>query len=307
MANFPANCVKRTRHKTVCLRPLNFTIVKNYRTTDTLRASFNKLTNETFVFDFNDWYNNGYWNDNYIPYSIIIDNEIIANVSVNIMNFNDNGIIRHFIQLGTVMTKPEYRNKGLIRTLMNEIEKDYPYVGGTFLFANDEVLEFYKKFGFTEADEYQYSKNVTITNEASAVKAPMNDKSDWDKVKASIDESTPNGAFELVGNSDLNMFYLASFMKDSVYKVGDSIVVADKDGSELKIHGVFSKEPADLESVINSFGSEVKTVKLCFTPKNTAGYTKILYKEEDCTLFVKGDALMNFSSEGKMFPSLSHA
>ncbi len=286
---------------------MNFIIVKNYRTNDTLRASFNKLTNETFGFDFNDWYNNGYWNDNYIPYSIIIDNEIAANVSVNIMNFNDNGIIRHFIQLGTVMTKPEYRNKGLIRILMNEIENDYPDVDGTFLFANDEVLEFYKKFGFTEANEYQYSKNVTITNEASAVKAPMNDKSDWDKVKAAIDESTPNGAFEFVGNSDLNMFYLSSFMRESVYKIGDSIVIADKDGGELTIHGVFSKEPADLESVINAFGSEVKTVKLCFTPKNTIGYTLTLYKEEDCTLFVKGEALTNFSSERKIFPTLSHA
>ncbi len=223
------------------------------------------------------------------------------------MNFNDNGIIRHFIQLGTVMTKPEYRNKGLIRILMNEIENDYPDVDGTFLFANDEVLEFYKKFGFTEANEYQYSKNVTITNEASAVKAPMNDKSDWDKVKAAIDESTPNGAFEFVGNSDLNMFYLSSFMRESVYKIGDSIVIADKDGGELTIHGVFSKEPADLESVINAFGSEVKTVKLCFTPKNTIGYTVTLYKEEDCTLFVKGEALTNFSSERKIFPTLSHA
>lgn len=282
-------------------------IVKNYRNNDILRASFNKLTEEIFGFDFSEWYDNGYWNDNYIPYSILNENEIVANVSVNIMNFNDNGEIKHYIQLGTVMTKPEFRNKGLIRTLMNEIEKDYPNVDGTFLFANDEVIEFYKKFGFTKADEYQYSKSVAITDTVTAVKAPMNGKRDWDKAKAAIDESAANGAFELVGNSDLNMFYLASFMKDSVYVVGGSIVSADKDGGELTIHGVFSKEPADLERVINAFGNDVKTVKLCFTPKDTSGYTKTLYKEEDCTLFVKGESLINFSAEGKMFPTLSHA
>ncbi len=29
-------------------------------------------------------------------------------------------------------------------------------------FANDSVLDFYPKFGFKEAKEYQYSKDVTI-------------------------------------------------------------------------------------------------------------------------------------------------
>ena len=282
-------------------------IVRNYRNDTALRNSFNKLTDEIFGFDFSDWYNNGYWNENYIPYSILHENEIVANVSVNIMNFKDNRDIKHYIQLGTVMTKPDFRNKGLIRTLMSEIEKDYHDVDGTFLFANDDVLEFYKKFGFIKANEYQYSRDVNPSGEATAVNAPMNDKSDWDKIKAAIDASAANSAFELVGNSDLYMFYLSSFMKDSVYIVGDSIVSADKDGGELTIHGVFSPEPADLNSIINAFGSKVKNVKFSFTPQNTDGCRCELYKEEDCTLFVKGRALENFTSEHKMFPILSHA
>lgn len=282
-------------------------IVKNYRTNDELRASFNKLTDETFGFNFSEWYDNGYWNGNYIPYSVIHENEVIANVSVNIMNFNDNGNIKHYIQLGTVMTKPEFRNKGLIRKLMNKIEEDYRNVDGVFLFANDEVLEFYKKFGFKEADEYSYSKTVFVDGNTTAVRAPMNNKSDWDKVKAAIDSSAANGAFELVGNSDLYMFYLASFMKESVYKVGDSIVIADIDGCELTVHGVFSAEPVDLDSVINAFGREINTVKICFTPKNTDGFQCGLHKEEDCTLFVKGSGFESFTAERKMFPILSHA
>lgn len=289
---------------------MEYTIVKDYRTNDTLRNSLNKLTNATFGFDFSNWYANGYWNGNYIPYSILVNDEVVANVSVNIMNFNVSGEKKFYIQLGTVMTDEKYRNKGLIRVLMNEIENDYgDKVDGMFLFANDEVVDFYPKFGFVKASESQYIKSVDIKEDMTAEKIPMNDKKAWDSLKSIIDSSAVNGAFEMVENSDLILFYITSFMQESVYYIKslDTYVIADVDGDELLIYNILSKNVIDINDVINAFGKEIKNVKCGFTPQNVEGFTKTELVEDDTTLFVKGAGLLNFSNENKMFPLLSHA
>ncbi|MBQ7838966.1 MAG: GNAT family N-acetyltransferase [Lachnospiraceae bacterium] len=137
-----------------------FTICKNIRDNKHLRDSFNALAGETFGLNFEDWYQNGYWKDNYIPYSVLRDGEVVANVSVNPMEFIFDGKKINVIQLGTVMTKGTYRKQGLSRRLMEEITKDYADVDGIFLFANDGVLEFYPKFGFAASEETQYVREV---------------------------------------------------------------------------------------------------------------------------------------------------
>lgn len=45
-------------------------IEKNVKNHDALRRSFNTLAKETFGLSFETWYQNGYWGEKYIPYSI---------------------------------------------------------------------------------------------------------------------------------------------------------------------------------------------------------------------------------------------
>ena len=87
---------------------MNYQIIKNYRTDDVLRESFNRLAKITFGLDFEQWYKNGYWNDKYIPYSVAADGKVISNVSVNLIDCNIMGKNKRYIQLGTVMTDSEY-------------------------------------------------------------------------------------------------------------------------------------------------------------------------------------------------------
>ena len=98
-------------------------IIKNYRNNEELRQSFNELARKTFGIDFEDWYQNGFWSDRYNPYSVVENGRVIANVSVNHMNFIRRGERQFFIQLGTVMTEESYRNRGLIRQIMEEIDR----------------------------------------------------------------------------------------------------------------------------------------------------------------------------------------
>lgn len=58
-------------------------VIKNYRNNNELRHSFNELAGKTFGLNFEDWYQNGFWGDNYNPYSVVKDGKVVANVSVN--------------------------------------------------------------------------------------------------------------------------------------------------------------------------------------------------------------------------------
>ena len=102
----------------------DITIVKNIRDDAALRSSFNRLAEKTFDLNFENWYQNGYWKENYIPYAAVREGQVIANVSVNPMTFSENGILHHYIQLGTVMTDSAFRGQGLCRLLMEAVEKD---------------------------------------------------------------------------------------------------------------------------------------------------------------------------------------
>ena len=128
---------------------MNKSIEINYRDNDALRASFNELAGKVFGLSFENWYQNGFWKDNYIPYSVVIDGKVVANVSVNRCDVNYNGETKSLIQLGTVMTDPDHRGKGYARELMEKIISDYEgKVDGMYLFANDSVTSFYPLFGF---------------------------------------------------------------------------------------------------------------------------------------------------------------
>ena len=98
------------------------TIEKNYRDNEFLRNSFNELAGKVFGgLNFEDWYRNGFWKDNYIPYSVVVDGKVVANVSVNACDMNYAGRIVKLIQLGTVMTDPDYRGRGYARLLMERL------------------------------------------------------------------------------------------------------------------------------------------------------------------------------------------
>lgn len=285
-------------------------LVKNYRDNKTLRKSFNELAKKTFGLDFEDWYQNGYWGDNYNPYSIVSEDRVVANVSVNIIDILWKGNIKHFIQLGTVMTEESYRKKGLIRQIMEEVEKDYgKSTDGMYLFANDSVIDFYPKFGYRKETEYQCQKQVSTGKERSIMHIPMGSRKERDILEDRIRYSHPCGSFQMADNSGLIMFYVTKFMQENVYydSQQDAYVIAEEEAGELFIHNIFSVQKVNIDKVIESFGKGINHVTLGFTPEDKSGYAVTEAEEEDTTLFVKGDGFVGFKSLELMFPTLSHA
>lgn len=283
-------------------------IIQNYRDNKELRDSFNELTQKVFDLNFENWYKNGFWKDNYNPYSIVEDGKVVANVSVNRCNMLYNGEEIKLIQIGTVMTDPDYRGRGYSRILMEEVIKEYEHeVDGIYLYANDTVLDFYPKFGFYKKNEFQYVKSVCNSSEITAKPFPMGDMNDWTRMVEIMKTKSQCGNMTMVSNEGLYMFYLSQFMQESVFYISkqDTYVVAEVEEGTLFLHAIWGE--ATIDDVVASFGPEINRVVLKFTPVDITGYEELLLEEEDTTFFVRGEAFKTLGDYRFRLQEISHA
>jgi len=285
-----------------------YTLIKDYRENDKYRLSFNNLAKKVYGIDFEEWYQQGYWGDKYHPYSLVHKEEVVASVSVNPIDFFANGELYHTLQIGTVMTEEAYRHKGLSKELINIILEEYENTCELiYLYANDTVLDFYPKFGFVQAEEYNYSKTV-IMGENKLAYRKLNIKESRDKalIIRLVTNKCTLSMISMVDNPGLDMFYLISFMAEDIYYIEDLdlIAVAELEGDKMFLLDVFCEHQVDLDMVIKSLmnNTEMK-VTLGFTPRDVTSYTCELLREEGSTFFIKGES---FNNRGR-FPLLSHA
>ncbi len=328
-------CKKNQKDKVE--KNMNYEYKVNVRDNEILRESFNRLTRKTFAFDFEDWYQRGYWGSRYIPHVLLDCNEVIANVSSNEIDFMINGQKKRLIQLGTVMTDDAYRKQGLGRYLMEKVLEEYKdNADGIYLFGNDSVLEYYPKFGFQKYEQIQYymetKKTVDITDSADRKEkdflklVDMSDAEECSKVLHVIQNNVSDDKVLMVDNLGLYMFYLAGGpMGDMVYRISSDAlsnewsmnhdasiyVVLERDNDSLMIHQIFSAQEIDrrkvLDFIYRQYADEVSEIVLGFTPAQTDGLHKRIVYEEDSTFWGIGDDMKRFEAEGFMFPTLSHA
>lgn len=287
---------------------MKYTYIKAYKDNDKMRKSLNELAKKTFGFNFENWYSNGFWKDKFIPHSLVDGDKVIAHVSVSLMDFDLDGAEKHYIQIGTVMTDKNYRGQGLSRCLMEKVIDEYKENSdGIYLFGNDSVINFYPKFGFVKSKEYQYSKDVySIKNIKKIQQVDISDKVNWEDFFNTVNNCVSNDRFTM-NNPGLVAFWTR--WSSSVYYLAeeDTYIVADVKGENLFIKQIIASHKVNLETVIDSFGNDIKRVTLGFTPYDATGYTIDEYYEEDCTLFILGKDLESIENKKLIFPILSHA
>ena len=283
-------------------------IIHGYRADKQLRDSFNRLAEQTFGLNFEGWYQNGFWGENYDPHSIVIDGEVVSNVSVNRTDLVFGGRRYHILQLGTVMTAPEYRGRGLNRAIMEYIEREYADADGIYLFANDTVVDYYPRFGFRPGREMACSKAVIASDTCRAEQVLMDGPAAWDRLAEAMEKSTFREGCPMVGNPGLIFFYASQFMTDAVYHIPslDAWVIAEQEGSSLTIHNIFADASVTVEDVAAAFMG-VEEICLGFAPENAGGWESAELQEEDTHFFVKGTAFEEFQERKLRIPSLSHA
>ena len=290
------------------------------RDNDTLRASFNELTRQTFGFDFVGWYEARQWGDFYIPHVLLDGEKVVSNVSVNIMQFDVQGVKKNYIQLGTVMTDNAYRGQGLNREIMERIMAEHKdKVDGIYLFGNDDVVSYYPKFGFKPAKEYEYYLTCGDTSNVEVYvleKVDMQDKAQAEKFydfmcayEVDANKLNQNDAMYMNENVNLFQFWLGAGYGDCVYYLPETnaYAILEVDGGRVLICQIFGKAEVDILRLVKAIHPEYTEVVLGYTPVHKEKYSVREHKEEDCTMFIIGEDLACMEDEKIMFPVLSHA
>ncbi|MFZ5967086.1 MAG: GNAT family N-acetyltransferase [Bacillota bacterium] len=274
------------------------------------RKSFNLLAHNTFGIDFEQWYQNGYWGNDYIPYVLLDGDVVVSNVSVNIINTRWKDQAKLYVQLGTVMTDKEHQGKGLNRWLMEKVLADWKDKSDTvYLFANDSVLDFYPKFGFEKASEYQCQKTIN-KKDGTVKKLDMSLAYDRRLLLDTYKFSNPFSALPVENNDGLLMFYCTKFMQENVYYIEEfeAIVVAEYDDEKLVCYDIFCQNKYTIDDILCTMAEEnTETVIFGFTPKQMKNCKIVKLQKEDTTLFVLKGKENLFVENQLMFPLLSHA
>ncbi|WP_399632489.1 GNAT family N-acetyltransferase [Sporosarcina sp. SG10008] len=290
-----------------------YELVSDYRNNESLKENFNTLAMKTFELDFRGWYKKGYWDEKYIPYSFVDEGKVIANASINKMSIVINGKMCEGIQIGTVMTDEDYRNQGLAKQLMQHIMKEYENTCDfMYLFANDTVLDFYPKFGFTRLNESEFSldlaKSSIQMNKDAKVKR-LTIEIDLALLEKFAENRHVNSTIlDVENNESLLMFYFTLAFREAIFYVEnlETIVLMEEEEDTLHIFDIISLKVPNIEAVLASIVKETtKKVVFYFTPDFTIeGMTATIMPNDDDALFVltkKSLLKGNF-----MFPLTSH-
>jgi GNAT superfamily N-acetyltransferase len=283
-------------------------LVSDYRENETLRNSFMQLASAIFGLDFKSWHGQGYWGERYIPFSYADGDRVVANVSVNELDFIIDGKSYKALQIGTVMTHPEYRNQGLSASLMNHVldvyEGKYDFM---YLFANGSVLEFYPKFGFEVVEEYQYSTKTSSGQVRSNLrKLELTD--DLNLIEKILYGRVPvSQTFSTANSSGITMYHILNVFTNHLYYHEDenAIVIFAKANGTVQLYDIISNEPVNINKILANFRG-IDCVDFHFTPDyRDLQYQRVPFNR-DGALFVKNGGGLVFPSFVK-HPALSEA
>ncbi len=292
-----------------------YQMVCDYRKNEMLVDSFNELVKLTFGMDFSNWYKRGCWSDNYICYPFADGGHIIANASINkmVLTMGDKKV--DIVQIGTVMTHPDYKNQGLAAKLLNYIIEKYEKENSfLYLFANNSVLDFYPRFGFQKITESRYSLEAAMLTKANKEqetwrKLNMDHEADFVLVKQFAQQRVPvSTSFGIAENGDLLMFYALVVFPEAIYydSANDIIIFFEQDGEKLHIFDIVSKQQIDAVQAISSIvPAEIESIQFYFVPdSNHLHIRSELITETDDTLFMRPVTDMDKASF--VFPITSH-
>lgn len=236
------------------IRGKSFVFTTEIRDNTTLRKSFFSLARQTFDLDFEPWYQCGGWQDRYLPHALVCGEQVAANVSVNRMDFQLDGRRRTYLQLGTVMTHPDYRGMGLSRFLMEWILQNWSdRCDGIYLFANDTVLDFYPKFGFLPAAEAQIFSPSSPQQPIPLRRINPDNPKDRALLIQSYRRSNPFSAFSMENNEGLLLFYALGPFRHFLYTPPEenAVAILKEDGDTLFCHELLGEWSGSLFQTLN--------------------------------------------------------
>jgi GNAT superfamily N-acetyltransferase len=269
---------------------------ENVRDNENLRSKFYDFVQTIFPSaDFKVWFEKGFWLNNYKPFAIVMDDKIVSNVSITRMNLFVDGRERSGVQFGTVGTIPEYRGKGLSKYLMDYVlNRVKDSVDLLFLYANEDVLDFYPKFGFDRYSEVIFKCRSYIPEaNYSARKLDINSQADFKIIRRLVDERLVIS--RLFGANDygfITLWHILNIFPDNILYLEDDdiiLIISERDG-HLRVWDIIYSKPIDVDSAISKVIREntVKSISYYFSPDQLNFKYDSVEEDIDSPLFVRG-------------------
>lgn len=269
-------------------------IVQDYKDTESLRASFDRLANLVFGIGFENWYQKGFWDDSYKCHSIVQNEIVISNISTTEMNLVLNGEMKRAIQLGTVMTHPDYRNRGLSDRLMKKVIEEYENDFDFFyLFPNKSVMKFYPRYGFAEYYDVVYSVDVSATEMVSpgVTKVDIRDDTELKSFHdAVLSRKQVSSVFDTIGCTAIYMWHSMNDLQECIYRITDTndYLVFEENDMSIHLYDVISSTGYSIQTVFELLGFDgKKDIYLHFLPEDIKEYGWKIKEQKNESMFFR--------------------
>ncbi|MCG7342560.1 GNAT family N-acetyltransferase [Sporosarcina sp. ACRSL] len=274
------------------------TFEMKYAGNDELRERLYPLFEKVFgiqVDTFKDFYARGFWDPTYIPFTFFNGDTAVANVSVFEMPLMINGEKVLVAGIQSVMTDPDYRGKGLMKSLMHKaleyIDTNYEY---SFLMTSNPVL--YTKYGFKVIKEHFFTK--LHLHDAEKVENKLErltifDPADMQKIRWAFKNNTPTSV-RFYPPAYAPSFYLNMYnpmLREMLYFSPDLnvILIFEIDEETLELYDIIGPELPTLEQIYSVIPQSFNKVNLYFPPDLLGeGFSAVEYEDVDF-LMVRGD------------------
>ncbi|MBD3218626.1 MAG: GNAT family N-acetyltransferase [candidate division Zixibacteria bacterium] len=271
-------------------------IREGYRDKDFLRNAFFDFIDRIYPgLDFKIWYEKGFWLDNYIPHSIVIDDKIVSNASITKMALLVDGNIMKGIQVGTVGTLPEYRRRGLSRILMQHILNKYSdSMEIIFLYSSKEALSFYPKFGFDHYNEVIFRQTQNIPEpDYSARKLDIGTDRDFSLMREILGRRTPvSRLFGALDYDFITIWHILNLHPNHLYYLEKEgiIIIASESNNQIHIWDVIYDKPMEIQEALPQIikSEDIKSINFYFSPDLLGFNYDDTIVDSESPLFVKG-------------------
>jgi GNAT superfamily N-acetyltransferase len=260
-----------------------------------LHDAFLSFVPEVFPsISFRRWYELNGWGSDYRAFVIMEGGRIVANVSVQRMDLILAGRPRTGWQLGAVGVLPDYRGRGLQRLLLNHVLETLDSNDVTFLFANEDVVDFYPPFGFRRSHECIFGIDRAVQPASGSLRHLSVDSSADRALLARLATAAlpVTERFGARNYGDILLWYWTNFRSLGFYyhPDDDAIVVAERDMEVLRILDVLAMTAVDLTDYFPQLVSEpVDHIEFAFTPERIWPDAMPVCEYLESLLFVRGE------------------
>lgn len=253
-----------------------------------------KLVQKNFGFSFKPWYDQQYWSNSHIPYALFEQDICVATVMVSLFNFTYRGQEKYYVQLGTIMCDEAYRNNDHTRQLLTYVLQEWePKCDGIFLYANNEDLSFYPKFGFIREKVYRQTCTVVKT-QSNVINLDLSNTIDHASIKMQL-------------HQPIVMFHILMYLRDYIYYLPNNDSIAIIHYKTLFCYDIYAKSSISIKDLLSNITDEpYEHIVFCFPVWEKYQLTYSHHDEEDTHLFVFAGKDNIFHKYHMMFPTICH-